>query len=171
MFDTDWIERPDKSSLNGYLERTLYYFEIPVNAGEYALGSVETQQGESARYGAYLCYLDIGTSAATHSSVIGTIDYVYDNSELGGSKIVVVPDTSDNDTSFNYYHPSLAVMYTKNSDDNNEVRIDVFTVTVERTVGSGDAAATLTTTFGGSDNSHLEVVAQHSGGDTLVNSP
>ncbi|MCR5458003.1 MAG: hypothetical protein K6F14_07995 [Clostridiales bacterium] len=60
MFDTDWIERPDN-----FKEKAMYYFEIPVNAGEYALGSVTTQQGESARYGAYLCYLDIGTSGST----------------------------------------------------------------------------------------------------------
>ena len=60
MFDTDWIERPD--NFKGY---SMYYFEIPVNAGEYALGSVAKQGNESARYGAYLCYLDIGTSGST----------------------------------------------------------------------------------------------------------
>ncbi len=39
-----------------------YYFEIPVLAGEYALGAPRTTSGESR--GAYLLYLDIGANAA-----------------------------------------------------------------------------------------------------------
>lgn len=38
-------------------QNTVYYFEIPVNSGEYAMGS----HGGSS-YGAYLLYLDIGTN-------------------------------------------------------------------------------------------------------------
>lgn len=40
--------------------RALYYFEIPVNQGEYALGSVSSAKTK----GAYLIYLDIGATAA-----------------------------------------------------------------------------------------------------------
>lgn len=160
MFDTDWIERPQN-----IVECAMYYFEIPVNAGEYALGSVEKQGNESARYGAYLCYLDIGTSAADRTSMLGTIDFVYDNK---ADKIVVVPDTSENDTSLNYYVPSLAIMYTNNNDENDSVKIDNFTVKVTRTIGSvNDANATLNAKFGGSDAEHLDVIPQHSGGDTI----
>ncbi|WP_028509232.1 hypothetical protein [Ruminococcus sp. NK3A76] len=50
MFDTAWLTDPDSVRSN-----TVYYFEIPVNAGEYALGSV------SGSNGAYLLYLDIST--------------------------------------------------------------------------------------------------------------
>ena len=59
-FDVNWITSPE------VITNCLYYFEIPVNAGEYALGSV------SGKAGAYLLYLDIGTGAANYDSV--TID-------------------------------------------------------------------------------------------------
>ena len=50
MFDCKWIEEPTM------VERALYYFEVPANRGEYALGSVKD------RYGAYLLYLDISAN-------------------------------------------------------------------------------------------------------------
>lgn len=49
-FDVDWLINPE-INLN-----SVYYFEIPVNAGEYALGSASTGDG------AYLMYLDIGAN-------------------------------------------------------------------------------------------------------------
>ena len=52
MFNTAWIKT--QSNLT---EQAIYYFEIPVNAGEYALGSV------SGSDGAYLMYLDISANA------------------------------------------------------------------------------------------------------------
>lgn len=53
VFDVKkWIEKQSKLTNDA-----LYYFEIPVNAGEYALGSV------SGANGAYLIYLDIGANA------------------------------------------------------------------------------------------------------------
>ncbi len=52
VFNTSWIEKNNSISLN-----KAYYFEIPVNEGEYALGSV------SGANGAYLIYLDIGANA------------------------------------------------------------------------------------------------------------
>lgn len=54
-FDTDWITQPGTTNQLG--STNLYYFEIPVNAGEFALGSVE------GRIGAYLLYLDIAANA------------------------------------------------------------------------------------------------------------
>ncbi len=51
IFKTSWIEK------NSVTSNVAYYFEIPVNAGEYALGSV------SGANGAYLIYLDIGANA------------------------------------------------------------------------------------------------------------
>ena len=58
VFDTSWI-----STNVQMVNYCLYYFEIPVNAGEYALGSV------SGLNGSYLLYLDIGTGAADYQSV------------------------------------------------------------------------------------------------------
>ena len=52
VFDTSWITTPT------IVYNAVYYFEIPVNAGEYALGSASTGDG------AYLMYLDIGANAA-----------------------------------------------------------------------------------------------------------
>lgn len=52
VFDTSWITTPT------IVKNAVYYFEIPVNAGEYALGSASTGDG------AYLMYLDIGANAA-----------------------------------------------------------------------------------------------------------
>ena len=61
LFDRSWIEKQSSSSAihysNGY-GRT-YYFEIPVNSGEYAMGVVDGKSG-----GGYLMYLDIGASGS-----------------------------------------------------------------------------------------------------------
>ena len=60
VFDCDWIMHT-KAYCNGgggvWTNNRSYYFEIPVNAGEYALGST---QGET---GAYLVYLDLAANA------------------------------------------------------------------------------------------------------------
>jgi|GEM_PF-1295131 len=58
LFDCAWITARGTMS-----DACLYYFEIPVNAGEYALGSV------AGRNGAYLLYLDIGAGAANYKDV------------------------------------------------------------------------------------------------------
>ncbi len=58
VFDVTWI-----STNSTIVTYCLYYFEIPVNPGEYALGSVSGKQGS------YLLYLDIGTAAADYDSV------------------------------------------------------------------------------------------------------
>ena len=50
-FDCEWITNPTM------VNYAVYYFEMPVNGGEYALGSASTGDG------AYLMYLDIGASA------------------------------------------------------------------------------------------------------------
>ena len=52
-FSTNRIKKQSSLTSNA-----IYYFEIPVNEGEYALGSV------SGGTGAYLMYLDIGANAA-----------------------------------------------------------------------------------------------------------
>ncbi len=52
LFNMTWITNPT------IVNNSLYYFEIPCNAGEYALGSVS-----STAIGAYLLYLDISANA------------------------------------------------------------------------------------------------------------
>ena len=51
LFDTEVLTNPTT-----FINNAVYYFEIPVSAGEYALGSV------SGKNGAYLMYLDISAS-------------------------------------------------------------------------------------------------------------
>lgn len=55
------------------VKNALYYFEIPVNMGEYAIGVSDNSVG-----GAYLMYLDIGTSGEnqqqTHNQTISIAD-------------------------------------------------------------------------------------------------
>lgn len=63
VFDTAWIKAPTM------VADAVYYFEIPVNDGEYALGSV------SGGLGAYLLYLDISANAQLVDRTIVT-DYV-----------------------------------------------------------------------------------------------
>jgi len=53
IFNMDWIGTNSNLSKN----TRLFYFEVPTNDGEYALGSV------SGSNGAYLLYLDIGANA------------------------------------------------------------------------------------------------------------
>ncbi len=52
-FNTSWIKRQNSVETNA-----VYYFEIPADPGEYALGSVDGGTG------AYLMYLDIGSAGA-----------------------------------------------------------------------------------------------------------
>ena len=63
VFKKEWIEEPGSYSNIGNNGSSyvgdVFYFEIPVNKGEFALGSV------SGRTGAYLFYLDIGANAQT----------------------------------------------------------------------------------------------------------
>ena len=62
VFNTGWIENP--SSYGTWTNYAAYYYEIPMNDGEFALGSVE------GMYGAYLMYLDIGANASKHQRTI-----------------------------------------------------------------------------------------------------
>lgn len=59
VFDCAWIMQRSDLVMNA-----LYYFEIPVMDGEYALGSVPSTNSSNTAKGAYLMYLDIGASAA-----------------------------------------------------------------------------------------------------------
>ena len=58
-FDTSWIKIH-----NDFDQKVMYYFEIPINCGEFCLGSVE-----NSHFGAYLVYLDIGAFARDDDAV------------------------------------------------------------------------------------------------------
>ncbi|MBR3617158.1 MAG: hypothetical protein IKN46_00635, partial [Acholeplasmatales bacterium] len=121
IFDTTWIEAPglqtsdyekrNTSTTAGYqndgrYSTKLFYFEIPVNKGEFALGSV------NGRDGGYLLYLDIGANAAavdrttiTQESKTVVSDYKYVNG------IQILADTG-NITSISAANSAVAVIKT-----------------------------------------------------------
>lgn len=76
VFDTYWLTDPEYSK---FKTGACYYFEIPVNQGEFALGSVsgttKTSRGWNSSYsknGAYLMYLDIGASKRNNTGIVIT---------------------------------------------------------------------------------------------------
>ncbi len=91
-FDSAWITNPtlDNTALSG---SRIYYFEIPCNAGEYALGSVD------GKTGAYLLYLDIGTNAGSimESTVSNVGNEVTDSFSVDfryADDLINAPDTA-----------------------------------------------------------------------------
>ena len=91
-FDTAWIKKQRSLTKNA-----VYYFEVPVNEGEYALGSVDGGTG------AYLMYLDIGANAQrTDRTTINeikttnTYEYSFPNgvSFVDSTTATVTPDES-----------------------------------------------------------------------------
>ena len=80
VFDTQWLTNPtvkNRPTSSDLVQNALYYFEIPVNAGEYALGSA----GTAGQDGAYLLYLDIsaGASKLTRVEITETLQTVTDS--------------------------------------------------------------------------------------------
>lgn len=108
VFDMDWVTNPTM------VNNALYYFEIPVNAGEYALGSV------SGKTGAYLIYLDIGSGKPDLASVTineeidsilkssaypNGVDFVLDPASLGsitGGKSASLVVSSSSGTKYTF---------------------------------------------------------------------
>jgi hypothetical protein len=57
IFDCDWITNPTAYINSNQFNNKAYYFEVPVNEGEYAIGSTK------GKTGAYLIYLDLAANA------------------------------------------------------------------------------------------------------------
>ena len=102
VFDSQWITHPNTGSYFGASDGPskwdtdqAYYFEVPVNAGEYAIGSTK------GRTGAYLVYLDL----AANAQLIDRTQQVEEIIEtLAGATIpngvgMLAPSTSGYDTS------------------------------------------------------------------------
>lgn len=62
LFDTRVLTNPDSSE---WVNWAAYYFEVPVNKGEFALGSVS----KANKNGAYLRYLDIGAGNKDENNI------------------------------------------------------------------------------------------------------
>ena len=97
-FDTRWIGVnatliPDYSTHQSEAKR-IYYFEIPVNEGEYALGSC------SGGCGGYLIYLDISAAAQTVNrktlNEMFIVDTISGDIPYGVQYIGTIPDFDEN---------------------------------------------------------------------------
>ena len=114
IFDMSWVTNPT------IVNNAVYYFEIPVNKGEYALGSV------SGKTGAYLMYLDIGSARKNEditsiyetivtqnyqSTYVNGIDFASTNSTSsvsgGETSNVRLSSTSSGTYSFSYENNTL----------------------------------------------------------------
>lgn len=85
-FNCGWINNTG----NDMVDNAVYYFEIPVNAGEYALGSASTGDG------AYLMYLDIGANGDSDGSeenyTMDKVRFVNDTPDPDSNKVVDLSD-------------------------------------------------------------------------------
>ena len=113
VFEMSWLKDNTYSSgSNGYHQG--FYFEIPVNPGEYALGTVANKT-----YGAYLMYLDIGANAANQDHItayaltttqtglqyplgvdFNTTDVTGDDGGETCAIVILAGDSSDGDVTF-----------------------------------------------------------------------
>ena len=102
VFNKNWIEDPvsyggtynTTASFYNQYKNNLFYFEIPVNAGEYALGSV------SGKTGTYLVYLDIGANASIvdRTTITQQSDVVNENLKyVNGIQILAASTTYTSD--------------------------------------------------------------------------
>lgn len=130
VFNSEWITNPSSLTLN-----SLYYFEIPVNAGEFALGCVPDHHG-----GAYLMYLDIGANGATVDTIQGyyvdtftsilkyplgidfAVTYVVNNATNGGVTFTMSITASSNGTvEFSVDGSEISIDATNNSNLDAEI--------------------------------------------------
>lgn len=115
-FDCKWISNPTV----GITKKSLYYFEIPVNKGEYALGSASTGDG------AYLLYLDIGANGEGSGETGYTMDklrFVNSGMPLDGGNVNV-----------SAYKPALITL--SGSSTAEEIAVFKRDDTVDATVGN-----------------------------------
>ena len=130
VFDMDWLKGHSYGNgNNGY--RQAFYFEIPTNPGEYALGTVANK-----RFGAYLMYLDIAANAANKDHItayaittlqsgvaypfgidFNTSDVSTDEGGATFAIVITAGQTSDGDINFDvdgtsvYYDADFATNY------------------------------------------------------------
>ncbi|MGN1155831.1 MAG: hypothetical protein ACI4TK_06615 [Agathobacter sp.] len=131
-FDLDWIMNPNHTgSTSAPLElRSVYYFEIPVNAGEYALGGHTRSgtDGVKSSLGSGLLYLDIGangdeseSSDISETTMSATAEqYIYPNgvdflagkiglNDIQNSAAIRLPSGTSGDTSFSRAGDTITV--------------------------------------------------------------
>lgn len=100
-FDCAWINNTRTFNDNSLLNNAIYYFEIPVNKGEFALGSAPKDNGA----GAYLLYLDIGANGNQTPTGTGyTMDKVRFVNYSG------IPSDGNGNVNLSAYKPALITL-------------------------------------------------------------
>ena len=97
-FDLKWVEEPGFTAV----DNTVWYFEIPTNIGEYALGSAVNTKTST---GGYMFYLDVGANAANvyRSTVVELINKIAEEfSRPLGVAIVAGTTSTSIDTANSY---------------------------------------------------------------------
>ena len=119
VFSTSRIKVRRNNS--NWKDDAVYYFEIPVNAGEFALGSVDGGTG------AYLMYLDIATN--------GGIDFNSDVDSFGSVEYRSAPDVAELSMVIITYQQAqgktvnLTVVYSKVINTTDNTSIDTYNIT------------------------------------------
>jgi hypothetical protein len=102
LFDSSWIETPG-CAYNTY-KNYIFYFEIPVNQGEFALGSV------NGGIGAYLLYLDIGANASyVDRTEISQVSQVVDYNFTYATGIQIIQNKTDAPITQVDGHPVISI--------------------------------------------------------------
>jgi len=111
-FDMRWLHNAPP------VANAVYYFEIPVNAGEFALGSVAANKTK----GTYLMYLDIGSNGASDDN--DKID------DFGSVEYRTNPNTID--------HSILILRYDQNSEIDFSIKVEftnnTYTITTSENI-------------------------------------
>ena len=124
VFDTTWLGY--NNTLYNYAGR-VFYFEIPINSGEYCLGNVT--HGSDRTDGAYMMYLDIGASASKMNRTSIAEHFLEDLYEfIHPVGVALIPtstledDTFDDSNSFCVIVPATYKgVLSVNRDDSNNV--------------------------------------------------
>jgi len=119
VFSTSQIKKHDSLTNDA-----VYYFEIPVNAGEYALGSVDGGTG------AYLMYLDIATNGGMDSEqtedTFGSVEYrTYDETVENSILLLTYTCAQNAEFSANVTYNSTTKRYTVRITSTSQVEVKV----------------------------------------------
>ena len=115
---------------NSLTSDSIYYFEFPMNPGEYCLGSVQNADG------AYLLYLDIGANASktqrtifyehftitenTYNHPVGVAIQDFSSSgEFAPNAVIITSDIDDSDSACMVIKPSASGVISMNRSENS----------------------------------------------------
>ena len=161
VFDTSWIK--NNSDID---QLVMYYFEIPINCGEFCLGSVN-----GSNFGAYLVYLDIGAFARDNDKVEAYNVTTFANSVAypDGVDFAVVNATGVGGESIGVYLPTnITGSVTFAVTSSNIAITDTSSLTTYSFKGTKYADSSATGKFTVSGNSPGALVLPAPGGERLI---